>query len=288
VLPDRAQVGMTQHFLRSYSQLLVKTCHRRGAHAMGGMAAQIPIKNDEAANRAALDKVTADKRREVQDGHDGTWVAHPALVPVARAVFDEHMPGPNQIARQRPEIEVTAADLLAVPPGTLTEAGLRQNVSVGVQYLAAWLTGSGCVPLYNLMEDAATAEISRTQLWQWIRHGAALADGRRVDAPLFRAVMREELAAIRRAHGEAAFAAGRYAQAAALFDQLITPPELPDFLTLPAYELLTQQSLPQDSSAAAAPLSFRPLMSSPSTSTTTSTARAAGPGRSLTAEGPHP
>ncbi len=242
VLPDRGQVGMTQHFLRSYSQLLVKTCHRRGAHAMGGMAAQIPIKNDEAAHRAALDKVLADKRREVQDGHDGTWVAHPALVPIAKAVFDEHMPGPNQIGRQRPEVEVTPADLLAVPPGTITEAGVRQNVTVGVQYLAAWLSGTGCVPLYNLMEDAATAEISRTQLWQWARHGATLDDGRRVDLPLIRAVLREELAAIRRSAGEQAVDAGRLAQAAALFDQLVAAPELPDFLTLPAYELLVQSS----------------------------------------------
>jgi len=236
VLPDRGSIGMTQHFLRSYSLLLIRTCHRRGVHAMGGMAAQIPIKGDDARNEAALAKVRADKEREAADGHDGTWVAHPGLVPVARAIFDAAMPGSNQLACKRDDVSVGAKDLLTVPRGAITEAGLRQNVNVGVQYLAAWLAGSGCVPLFDLMEDAATAEISRAQVWQWIAHRAVLADGRVVDAPLFRAVLREELHRIRAAVGDAAFDAGRQAEAAALFDRLVTAPVLPDFLTLSAYE----------------------------------------------------
>ncbi len=237
VLPDRASVGMTQHFLRSYSQLLIRTCHRRGVHAMGGMAAQIPIKGDVARHEAAIAAVRADKKREVADGHDGTWVAHPALVPVAREIFDASMPGRNQIAtRTRDDVVVSAQDLLTVPRGAITEAGLRQNVNVGVQYLAAWLDGSGCVPLFDLMEDAATAEISRAQVWQWIAHRAALADGRIVDATLFRAVLREELDRIRTSIGAAAFDAGRQVEAAELFDRLVTAPTLPDFLTLTAYD----------------------------------------------------
>ena len=233
VLPDRGLVGMTQHFLRSYSLLLIRTCHRRGAHAMGGMAAQIPIKGDEAANAAAIEKVAADKLREVTDGHDGTWVAHPGLVPLARQIFDAHMPGPNQIDNARDDVEITAADLLTVPTGPITEAGLRQNVNVGVLYLEAWLGGTGCVPLYDLMEDAATAEISRTQLWQWIRHGARLDDGRPVTAELVRAVLDEELAAIREQRGDAV---PRLDAAAALFIDLATAPTCAEFLTLPAYE----------------------------------------------------
>jgi malate synthase len=236
VLPDRGEVGMTQHFLRSYSQLLIRTCHRRRAHAMGGMAAQIPIKNNEEANRAALASVTADKHREADDGHDGTWVAHPGLVPIAKQIFDQAMPDANQIDNARDDVDVGAADLLAVPSGPITEACLRKNVHVGVLYLAAWMDGVGCVPLYDLMEDAATAEISRTQVWQWIRHSSTLDDGRRVDATLFRTIAAEELQAIRKQVGEAPYRAGNYDRAAALFDQLITAPELADFLTLPAYE----------------------------------------------------
>jgi malate synthase len=239
VLPDRATLGMTQHFLRSYSRLLIATCHRRGAHAMGGMAAQIPIKDDAAANRAALDKVEADKQREVGDGHDGTWVAHPGLVDVARRIFDTSMPGPNQVHRLGDGHTVSRADLLAVPSGSLSEAGLRHNVDVGLRYLAAWLSGNGCVPLDNLMEDAATAEISRTQVWQWIRHGAHLVDGRTVTPELYRDVQADVVGRLRERLGETAFDSGRYAPAAALFDQLITAPELPDFLTLPAYDALT-------------------------------------------------
>jgi malate synthase len=230
VLPDRATIGMTQPFLRAYSQLLIRTCHRRGVHAMGGMAAQIPIKGDDAANRAALAKVEEDKRREVGDGHDGTWVAHPALVPVARAIFDAGMPGKNQIQNLRRDVHVGASDLLDVPKGAITEAGLRHNVGVGVRYLAAWLAGSGCVPLHHLMEDAATAEISRTQVWQWIRHGARLDDGRRVTAELFREVLAREVQG-----GDAHLAA-----AARLFDELATSADLADFLTLPAYERLLE------------------------------------------------
>jgi len=236
VLPDRAQVTMTVNFLRAYSLLLIKICHRRGAHAMGGMAAQIPIKGDEAANRAALDKVREDKLREVTDGNDGTWVAHPGLVAVAKAVFDEHMPGPNQLDRARPDVEASAADLLAVPEGGITEAGLRQNVNVAICYVEAWLRGNGCVPLYNLMEDAATAEISRAQVWQWLHHGARLEDGRPVTLELVETVLGEELGRISGMVGEEAFDGGRYREAAGLFMDLTRAEALADFLTLPAYE----------------------------------------------------
>ncbi|MDE2143955.1 MAG: malate synthase A, partial [Elusimicrobia bacterium] len=234
VMPDRAQVAMTTRFLRSYSRLLIETCHRRGAHAMGGMAAQIPIKNDPAANDAALAKVRADKEREASDGHDGTWVAHPGLVPVAAAVFDLLMPGPNQLAKRLPDLKITAHDLLAVPAGEITEAGLRANLSVGVQYLAAWLAGNGCVPINNLMEDAATAEISRAQVWQWIHHRAKLSDGRPVTLALAREVLAEELAALR-ASGRAPAA---LSQAAQLFDQMFASDRFTEFLTIPAYAQL--------------------------------------------------
>jgi malate synthase len=196
VLPDRGQVTMDKAFLRAYAQRLVQVCHRRGAHAMGGMAAQIPIKGNPAAHEAAMAKVRADKLREVTSGHDGTWVAHPGLVSVAREVFDAHLKGPNQISESRPAVEVTEAALLEVPSGTRTEAGLRHNIRVGVQYLAAWLDGQGCVPLYDLMEDAATAEISRAQVWQWIRHRVPLDDGRPVSAERFQRALGEEMARI--------------------------------------------------------------------------------------------
>ncbi|HVH74924.1 MAG TPA: malate synthase A [Stellaceae bacterium] len=232
VLPDRAQVTMTSHFLRSCSLLLIKTCHRRGIHAMGGMAAQIPIRDDPAANEAALAKVRADKEREAGDGHDGTWVAHPGLVPVAREAFDRAMPGPNQIARKREDVRVAAADLLAVPRGAITEQGLRQNVNVGIGYIEAWLRGIGCVPLYNLMEDAATAEISRAQLWQWIRHGARLEDGRGIDLALARAILAEESARLRRTSR----GGDRFEDAAGLFGKLMAAPQFPQFLTIAAYQ----------------------------------------------------
>jgi malate synthase len=240
VIPDRAQVTMEQPFLRAYTQLLIKTCHRRGIHAMGGMAAQIPIKDDPEANTQALAKVRADKLREVEDGHDGTWVAHPGLVPVAREIFDAHMPGPHQIDRKREDVHVSARDLMAPPAGTRTEAGLRHNVRVGVQYLDAWLRGSGCVPLYNLMEDAATAEISRAQIWQWIRHGATLDDGRTVTADWFRRVLHEEMAPHARSLGPEHSGESRLLQACRLFESLSTSERLEDFLTLPAYDLLLE------------------------------------------------
>ena len=238
VLPDRSQITMDQGFLRAYAQLLIKTCHRRGAHAMGGMAAQIPIKGDPAANDVAIAKVVADKRREVGDGHDGTWVAHPGLVPIAREVFDAGMPGSNQLANLREDVAVSESDLLAVPHGTRTEKGLRWNLRVGVQYLEAWLRGVGCVPLYNLMEDAATAEISRTQIWQWLHHAAKLDDGRAVDAALVRELLASEMASVRAEVGPARYEGGRFTDAIALFERLIFSPTFEEFLTVPAYELL--------------------------------------------------
>ena len=241
VLPDRGEVTMTTHFLRSYSQLVIQACHKRNVHAMGGMAAQIPIKDDAAANEGAINKVRGDKEREAGDGHDGTWVAHPGLVPVAREVFDRLMKEPNQIARKRQDVHVTAADLLQVPQGSITEAGLRQNINVGIGYLEAWLRGTGCVPLYNLMEDAATAEISRAQVWQWIRHGARLADGRTVDAALCRQVIEEELEKARAQLGNGRFMQSRYRDAARLMQDLIEAPEFPEFLTLAAYDKLVSE-----------------------------------------------
>ena len=240
VIPDRASVTMTRPFLRAYSQLLIKTCHRRGAYAMGGMAAQIPIKNDPAANEAALAKVRADKEREVGDGHDGTWVAHPGLVPIAKAVFDAGMSGPNQLNRTLDNLVVTAGDLVALPEGKITEAGLRQNISVGIQYIEAWLRGQGCVPIYNLMEDAATAEISRAQVWQWLRHGARLDDGRTIDRALFEATLAREAEALKAEVGEARFKAGRFDEAIKLFAKLSTDETFAEFLTLPAYPLLIE------------------------------------------------
>jgi len=239
VLPDRAQVTMTTHFLRSYSKLLIKTCHRRGAFAMGGMAAQIPIKNDPAANDAALAKVRADKEREAGDGHDGTWVAHPGLVPVAMEIFDRLMPTPNQLHRKLDDVQITAKDLLAIPEGKITEAGLRANVDVSIQYMAAWLGGNGCVPIHNLMEDAATAEISRAQIWQWIHHPTGvLDDGRKVTVEMYRQITGEELANLRAQLGEAAYSAGNYERAAKILDEITTADAFETFLTLPAYRAI--------------------------------------------------
>ncbi|HEX4824526.1 MAG TPA: malate synthase A [Candidatus Polarisedimenticolaceae bacterium] len=238
VLPDRAVVTMDQGFLRAYSQLLVKTCHRRRIHAMGGMAAQIPIKNDAAANAEAMAKVVADKAREAASGHDGTWVAHPGLVPVARGVFDAAMPGANQIHDLREAVAIKAAELLAIPEGPKTAAGLRWNLRVGIQYLEAWLRGTGCVPLYHLMEDAATCEISRTQVWQWLRHRARLADGREVTPALVRELLASEVAAVRDECGPFGFEGRRFADAVSLFERLLFSDSFEEFLTLPAYDFL--------------------------------------------------
>ncbi|MBM3622918.1 MAG: malate synthase A [Alphaproteobacteria bacterium] len=236
VLPNRGEVTMTSHFLRSYSQLVIKTCHRREVHAMGGMAAQIPIKNDPAANDAAMERVRADKRREAGDGHDGTWVAHPGLVEIAKAEFDAVMKEPNQIARKRQDVHVAPADLLTMPSGGKSEAGLRQNVAVGIGYVEAWLRGIGCVPLFNLMEDAATAEISRAQVWQWVRHGQKLDDGRAITKDLVRQIVREENDKVKAQIGAERYAAGRYEDAAQLMIDLVEQPVFHEFLTLPAYE----------------------------------------------------
>ncbi len=238
VLPDRAAVTMTTHFLKSYVDLLVRTCHRRSAHAMGGMAAQIPIRDDPAANEAAMEKVRADKRREVAAGHDGTWVAHPGLVPIAKEIFDQGMAGPNQIRVMRDDVRVAAQDLLTVPKGAITKAGLRTNISVGLQYLEAWLRGTGCVPLYHLMEDAATAEISRAQVWQWIRHAAKLKDGSEVTSSRVRRMVREILADVNTAVGPKRFEAGRYRLASEIFEEMMTSEQFTEFLTIPAYEHL--------------------------------------------------
>jgi malate synthase len=238
VLADRALVTMTTHFMNSYSLLAIKTCHKRGAHAIGGMAAQIPIKNDPTANEEALAKVRADKEREASNGHDGTWVAHPGLVPIAVEAFDAVMPGPNQLDRLREDVEITAKDLLTfVPEGPITEEGLRLNISVGVQYLGAWLNGIGCVPINNLMEDAATAEISRSQVWQWIHsEKGVLEDGRAVDTELFRALLAEELDKIHEKYPENLHS--YFDRAAELFDEISTSDEFVDFLTLPAYQMI--------------------------------------------------
>jgi malate synthase len=238
VLADRALVTMTTHFMNSYSLLAIKTCHRRGAHAIGGMAAQIPIKNDPVANEEALGKVRADKEREARNGHDGTWVAHPGLVPIAVEAFDAVMPGPNQIDRTLDDVTITAKDLLTFEPeGPITENGLRVNISVGVQYLGAWLNGIGCVPINNLMEDAATAEISRSQVWQWIHSDkGVLDDGRTVDTELFRSILAEEMDKIHAAYPENLHS--YFDRAAVLFDEISTSDDFVEFLTLPAYELI--------------------------------------------------
>jgi malate synthase len=239
-LADRALVTMTTHFMKSYAELCIKTCHRRNIHAMGGMAAQIPVKNDEAANEEAFAKVKADKEREATIGHDGTWVAHPGLVTVAREAFDRLMPGPNQIAsRKRDDVRVTAADLLKfVPEQPITERGLRLNINVAIQYIGAWLAGQGAVPIFNLMEDAATAEISRSQVWQWIRSAKGkLDDGRKVTREMVATMIPEELQKIRTLLGPA-FGDGRYDEAAGLFADLVNNDAFVEFLTLPAYERL--------------------------------------------------
>ena len=238
ILADRGLVTMTSPFMRAYSLQLIKTCHRRGAFAMGGMAAQIPIKNDPAANEQALAKVRADKEREATDGHDGTWVAHPGLVGIAKEAFDKAMKTPNQISRQRDDVQVSAANLLDFQPkGPITEQGLRQNINIGIQYIGAWLAGTGCVPIFNLMEDAATAEISRAQIWHWIRSPlGVLDDGRKVTRELFRELVPQELARVREILGEKQYAAGKYDEGAKMFEELTLRDDFVEFLTLPAYD----------------------------------------------------
>jgi malate synthase len=236
IVPDRLSVTMDKHFLDSYSKLLCETCHKRGAQAMGGMAAFIPTK-DAAKNEEVFAKVRADKLREVKNGHDGTWVAHPGLVKIAMDVFNEHMPKPNQLDRQL-SYGIKAEDLLKRPDGKLTEEGLRNNINVGVQYVEAWISGNGCVPLHNLMEDAATAEISRTQVWQWLRHGASLADGRKVTRELVLRTIDDELAGIRKTLGDERYYKGRFAEAAGIMARMSTADQCADFLTLPSYHYL--------------------------------------------------
>ena len=238
VLPDRSEITMDRHFLKSYVNLLVQTCHKRGAHAMGGMAAQIPIKNDAEANEQALGKVRDDKEREAQAGHDGTWVAHPGLAPIALDAFNAVMPESNQLHNLRKDVDVTADDLLEVPTGKITETGVRENIRVGVQYVEAWLLGNGCVPLYHLMEDAATAEISRAQLWQWIHHEAILDDGSQITVHQFDEWLLEELEVIKSEIGEKRYDAGRFEDASALFTEMIKKDEFDEFLTLPAYNYI--------------------------------------------------
>jgi malate synthase len=231
-LADRSQVSMTSPFMRAYALSLIKTCHHRNAPAMGGMAAQIPIKNDPAANEAALAKVRDDKEREATDGCDGTWVAHPGLVGIAMDIFNKHMPTPNQYHRQLDEVKLSATALMEFrPEGPITEAGLRNNISVGIQYLGAWLAGNGCVPVFNLMEDAATAEICRAQVWQWVKFGAKLDDGRPVTAAMVNQVVDEQLA--KRGNADAEFT-----KAAQIFRQMMTSADFQEFLTLPAYSFI--------------------------------------------------
>ncbi len=239
IFPDRAQVTMTTPFMRAYTLNTIKTCHRRNAPAIGGMAAQIPIKNNESANEIALARVSIDKQREATDGHDGTWVAHPGLVPIALAEFDAIMKTPNQIDKKREDVQVTAAELLAVPDGTITEEGLRNNISVSLQYLELWLRGSGCVPINNLMEDAATVEIARAQIWQWVRHPRGiLQDGRKVTMKLFNQLMNEELEKLREHLNEQQHAQRKFDTAAKILHQIIADDQFVEFLTLPAYQYL--------------------------------------------------
>jgi malate synthase len=239
LLPDRAAVTMERHFLKSYVDLLIRTCHRRGAHAMGGMAAQIPIRDDPQANALAMARVRADKLREARAGHDGTWIAHPGLAAIAREAFDEVMSGANQLGVAREDVRVSARDLLTLPEGEITEAGVRGCIRVGVQYLESWLRGNGCVPLYHLMEDAATAEICRSQLWQWLHHGARTSDGAPVSIERFDRLLTEELSRIHEEVGAERLTGGVFPTAARLFEQMTKGETFDEFLTLPAYDLLS-------------------------------------------------
>lgn len=238
LVPNRDQVTMSSPFMKAYSQRVVQRCHKRGVHAMGGMAAQIPVKNDEAANQAAYAKVQKDKEQEVKNGHDGTWVAHPGLVQVAMDIFDQHMPQANQIDNLREDLTITEADLVEVPVGTITEDGVRKNINVGILYIESWLSGNGAAALYNLMEDAATAEISRTQVWQWLHKGVQLEDGRTLDGVLYQQLKKEEIEKIKELVGAANFEERRFNLAIQLFDELVLSPNFEEFLTLPAYQYI--------------------------------------------------
>jgi malate synthase len=238
VLPNRTEVTMGRHFLKSYVDLLIQTCHKRGAHAMGGMAAQIPIKNDTIANQKALDKVQSDKEREANAGHDGTWIAHPGLAQIALNAFDSVMPNANQLNVKRTNINIAADDLLRVPNGIITEKGVRENISVGVQYVESWLRGNGCVPLYNLMEDAATAEIGRAQLWQWIKHNAVLDDGRTISMELYTSLLEDEMNNLHTLLGDELFQSGKFELAITLFTEMVQKDGFDEFLTLPAYQYI--------------------------------------------------
>ncbi|MBW3112988.1 malate synthase A [Bacillus sp. MCCB 382] len=240
ILPDRSSVTMTAPFMRAYSLLTIKTCHRRGAPAIGGMAAQIPVKNDPVKNEEAFNKVKTDKEREARDGHDGTWVAHPGLVPVAMDVFNHEMKMANQIeVKTLDSLDVSERDLLEVPQGAITEEGVRLNINVGIQYISSWLSGQGAAPIHNLMEDVATAEISRAQLWQWIRHPKGiLDDGRNISMELYEVLKQEELTKLKSQLGEERYKERRFAEAVELFDQLIQNDEFTDFLTIPGYKIL--------------------------------------------------
>jgi malate synthase len=238
-MPDRVRVTMTTPCMRAYSLLAIKTCHHRGIHAIGGMAAQIPVKSDPQANEQALVAVRADKQREADDGHDGTWVAHPGLVALAKAAFDAKMPQAHQIARRRHDVQVTAKDLLTVPQGEITERGVTQNIDVGIQYMAAWLSGNGCVPLYNLMEDAATAEISRAQLWQWVHQpNGVLSDGRKITPEFIRKCFKEQMGQLESMVGAERFAGGNYALAKKLIEQIVLKDTFTEFMTLEGYKHL--------------------------------------------------
>ncbi len=238
LVPDRDQVTMTTPFMSAYSQLVIQTCHKRGVHAMGGMAAFIPVKNDPEANEAALKKVKADKILEATNGHDGTWVAHPGLVSVAMDIFDEYMPHANQITNKREDVSVTEADLVEVPQGTISEKGLRKNINVGILYIESWLRGNGAAAIYNLMEDAATAEISRTQVWQWLRRNATTEDGQTINLELYEQLLEKEMLKIKNLVGDERFENGKFQAAKNLFDQLVKQDEFIEFLTLPAYEMI--------------------------------------------------
>jgi len=238
LVPDRDQVTMTSPFMSAYSKRVIQVCHKRGVHAMGGMAAQIPVKNNEEENELAYAKVRADKEREVKNGHDGTWVAHPGLVPVAKKIFDEFMPTPNQIDKKHEDYHITEADLLEVPKGEITEKGVRKNINVGILYIESWLMGTGAAALYNLMEDAATAEISRTQVWQWLKNQAKLNDGRTLTQEMVLEFEKEELENIKKYVGENRFEKGKFDLATKLFNELVFDENFEDFLTLKAYPFI--------------------------------------------------